>query len=188
MPLDKIYHPTISHLQSDLKNDLAHLPHSIRWTKSSRLHLTLFFLGRHSSEKIHHLIHCMKQIKLSSMCLKPALYCDQVELFPEFKPTVVALTGKASSSLMHLRQQVAYCLEEAQVYPDLSHETRGFLPHITLGKLEEATDLKAQPADVTFYFNQLILFKSEPIEPKRSPYVTHTPLYTLCIEDSLRGS
>ncbi len=191
LPVDKIYHPTIHRLQSELKMDLAPLPHSVRWTQSQRLHLTLFFLGRHSSKEIEHLIACMKKWHFSNPPWKShlsssgsiELHCDQVQLFPDFKPTVVALTGETTASLLYLRQQVEECLEKAQIYPDLSHETHGFLPHITLGRLEEPTDLKAQPVDITINFNQVILFKSEPIEPPRSPYVTHTALYRCFLTD-----
>lgn len=183
LPVSKIYHADIGCLQSDLKMDLTHLPHSVRWTQPHRLHLTLFFLGRHFYDEITHLIYCMKKMRFSHLLSKPELYCDQVQLFPELRPTVIALTGKASPSLIYLRHEIESCLEKAQVYPDLSHETHGFLPHITLGKLEEPTDLKAQPVDINVSFNQLILYKSEPIEPRRSPYVTHTALYTQSIGD-----
>ncbi len=178
LPVNTTYHADIGSLQFDLKMDLIHLPHSVRWTQPHRLHLTLFFLGRHSYAEINHLIYCMKKMRLSHSLSKPELYCDQAQLFPEVRPTVIALTGKASPSLIYLRHEIANCLEKAQVYPDLSHETHGFLPHITLGKLEEPTDLKPQPVDIVCNFNQIILYKSEPIEPRRSPYVTHTALYT----------
>ncbi len=175
LPVDEKYHKAITELQSELMLDLEHLPHSIRWTQPQRLHLTLFFLGRHSQRTIQRLVKELTKIDFSA--LPPIeFFCNQIQLFPQIKPTVVALTGKTHSSLKLLRESVGHCLEKANIHPDLSIESHGFLPHITLGKLEEPTDFKTQPTKISLHFNELILFKSEPIEPPRSPYVTHTAL------------
>jgi 2'-5' RNA ligase len=184
LPVDEIYYDTLIRLQSELALDLAHLPHAIRWTKPARLHLTLFFLGRHSSSSIERLIKTMEQTNFSHLSQNIDFPCTQIQLFPQAKPTVVALTGKkTSASLMFLRKQVADCLKRAKIEPDLSPETQGFLPHITLGKIEEPTDFKTQPIEIAFNFNQLVLFKSEPIEPPRFPYVTHTPIHSCSLSD-----
>lgn len=181
LPVDKIYHSAIARLQSGLMDDLEHLPHAIRWTKPHRLHLTLFFLGRHPAQSIDRLIYEMNKMDLSRLP-KIDFSCNQIQLFPHIKPTVVALTGAPSSSLILLRKTVAECLKKARIHPDLTYENYGFLPHVTLGKLEDASDLKNEPIDINFNFNQLILFKSVPIEPPRSPYVTHTSLYTCSLD------
>ena len=177
LSVNEIYYNEIARLQSDLMVDLEHLPHAIRWTKPNRLHLTLFFLGRHPEQSITRLIQEMKKMDLRRLP-KINFVSTQIQLFPEIKPTVVALTGKSTASLLALRKAIADCLKKARIQPDLLYENHGFLPHITLGKLEEASDLKNEPTEIHFNFNQLILFKSVPIEPPRSPYVTHTPLYT----------
>lgn len=155
--------------------DLEHLPHKISWTKKKRLHLTLFFLGYQSPALLESLIEEINKHYRSSFPSTINFTCSQVQLFPSFKPTVIALTGEAPPELILLRNQIANHLQKIDMHPDMSHEIRGFLPHITLGKQKEPTDLKNQPLDMSIQFNELILFKTEQTGPH---CVTHTPLYT----------
>ena len=177
LTVDEKYCSMLKELQFDLMDDLEYLPHSVNWTKKKRLHLTLFFLGHQSPETLCGFIEAMTKIQrefFQSIFQQPVLFAsNQVQLFPTEKPTVIALTGPYPKPLNHLRDTVANCLKETHIKPDLSHEVRGFLPHVTIGTLREATDLKNQPVDITICFTEMVLFKSEMIEPRS---VTHTPL------------
>lgn len=175
LPVDEKYYAMIRDLQSDLMADLEYLPHSVNWTKKSRLHLTLFFLGEQTATSLQLLIAELTKMLQNSSPKKIQFHASQRQLFPTPKPTVIALTGDCLSPLRCLRENIGHCLESINVRPDLSHETEGFLPHITLGKLTEATDLKPEYCDVLVDFSQLMLLKSEQTSPC---VVTHTPLYT----------
>ncbi len=173
LPVDETYYHTMRNQQFDLMADLEDLPHAVTWTKKSRLHLTLFFLGEQSPKALQALIFEINQMMDKASQDVISFNATQVQLFPIAKPTVIAFTGACASPLRNLRNNLADCLERASIHPDLSHETEGFLPHITLGKLKEATDLKTQPCKTPVNFTQFALFKSEQTGPCN---VTHTQL------------
>lgn len=175
LPVDEKYYNSILNLQSDLIADLEHLPHAVHWTKKHRLHLTLYFLGYQFPHKIENLINEIKKIRTVFSETEICFSSNQIQLFPTAKPTVIALTGNYPQKLKILRQQLMECLKKVQIHPDLSHENGHFLPHITLGKLKEPTDLKPQFLEMNVDFNKIVLYKSEQIEPG---YVTHTSLYS----------
>lgn len=174
LPIDEIYYHPMTDLQMNLIEDLERLPHSVHWTKDNQLHLTLFFLGYQTRQQINLLI---AELTKKNHQFQDDIYfrADQVQLFPTIKPKVIALTGDRSRGLEHLRHNINHCLQKTSIVPDLSYETQGFLPHITLGKLEKPTDLKNQPFEIEIKFSRVILYKSENTDFRS---VKNTPLGT----------
>lgn len=160
----------IKNLQRNLMTDLKHCRDSVIWTEKRHLHLTIFFLGHQSLKKLDILMqHMNATIQMPDI----HFLCAQMQLFPTEDPLVIALTGDCPPALYNLRRNIAQCLKFVGIQPDVSHETHGFLPHITLGTLKRPTDLKNESIHLDVPLNQLVLFKSERYDANT---VVQTPL------------
>lgn len=172
LPVHEKYFSDIKTMQRDLAADLRHTPNTVHWTEKQRLHLTLYFLGEQSPEKLAAFITEMQDNPLK---LEAPIHfeCSEATLFPDENPTVIALVGKCPPVLMQLRYDVNERLEKVGISPDVSHETHGFLPHITLGTLKKPTDFKNEFFDSIITLDKMVLFQSKWLEPY---VVQHTPL------------
>lgn len=117
---------------------LRHHPSArhIHWTAPEKLHLTLRFLGATSTDRIAALSSAISTLTRE---LTPFIITfDHLIALPAKHPHVVALTALLSPELIYTAQALERSLLTEQIEP----EQRPFLPHITLGRVKERTNLK----------------------------------------------
>lgn len=125
-------------LPADIKRELASyqskwLELPCRWTKPDNLHITLEFLGQISDQELLEICEIAKktaskhdsfEIKLNKILYGPP---------KKMPPRMVWAEGEVSKELGALEQDLKKSLVGSTEY---NTENRGFLPHITLGRIK----------------------------------------------------
>ncbi len=163
---------TLGKLISQIKPSLP----KIGWTKAQNIHLTIKFLGNIQSSQIPAVKMAMEEI-----CMIPSfsLKGHGLGIFPNIKrPRViwVGLQGELSPL-----KRIQFSIEKTLEKDGFKRETRGFHPHLTLGRIKSAVsqvkllELLQEYKNFStpaFEVKELILYKSE-LRPEGARY---TPL------------
>lgn len=149
------------------------------WTHPDDLHITLKFLGAVDDEKLHHLVHTLKQIEKTRF----EVTIGGLGSFGKPNQPRVLWTGvENNNQLKDLQQMVASYCEEV----GFAQENRPFTPHVTLAKKWAGDGVIAQTipelfADEdkmnTFVVTQFTLFKIHPQEKPKYEAVHQFELY-----------
>ena len=112
----------------------------VRWEKSEKLHLTLFFVGWTQEDRASRVVGAVKEGVKGIVPFSIRL--GYMGVFPDYvQPRVVWLGIKGDQQeLVKLRKQVA----EALVAQGFSDEKRGWVPHLTIGRVENAARFRAK--------------------------------------------
>lgn len=140
----------------------------VKWVEVNKLHITARFLGEIAEEQM---VNCLQQVIESTKNI-PALAIEfnQIIMFPEKHPHVIALHIGLTQELAHLLQSI----EQAVVTTGLPSETRPFLPHLTLGRLRSAFSPKLDQLPVALPLQHQI----DHVTLFRSDFVKNASVYT----------
>lgn len=160
----------LRNIQGRLKSDVT----GIRWTRPEGIHLTLKFFGNVSENDIAGI---METVGEKTKDVRPlALNVGTVGAFPNFKrPRVIwlGISGEVER-LSVLQKEIDTDLETL----GFQKETRGFRPHLTLGRVKSPKEVKGLSkiteeeksyAAGSFIAGGLTLFKSD-LAPKGAIY------------------
>ncbi len=122
-----------------------------RWLPPENYHLTLRFIGeapRHLAEEIDHALAALKARDF-------ALTLAGVGTFAKGgRPTALWVGVERNPSLDHLRGKIETALQRVGLEP----ERRRFTPHVTLARLENASEAK-----LAAFVQAHNLFRSDPV-------------------------
>ncbi len=132
----------------------------IRWVKPDALHITLKFFGEIEEAKAEEILLALNGIGDYYGAVPVRL--KELDAFPNRKhPRVlVAAIHEEVDNIKTIFHDIENRLESVGI----EKEKRGFIPHITLGRLKEALPILKQhivPLDETlFYIDSLVLYSS----------------------------
>jgi len=106
-----------------------------RWSKPEALHVTLKFLGETAADRVPEIEKALQAVGAESISLK----FRGVGFFPnEERPRVMFCNVEAPKSLHDLALQVEKALEAI----GFERETRPYIPHLTLARLNSARNVE----------------------------------------------
>lgn len=151
-------------LPDQLKKSLSSFRYrskGIRWIPSDNLHLTLQFIGEVDSSEYDELIHELSDIHLSKLPLETT----HLGHFGKKAPKQLWLGVKLTDALNELHK----ALQEKILELGLDIETRNFVPHITLArmnhigieKLAEIYQTIGTPEKTQFEVSEFHLYSSK---------------------------
>lgn len=136
----------------------------VRWVHPENLHITLRFIGNCAAEKVPNLI---QQITSTSKNHQPLLITlAGLKLFPSpSHPHVLAVMIHPNPELFALVDTI----EQTLVNNDFPHESRTFLPHLSLGRLNRkiTIDASLKFEETAFTLDYFTLMQSIEQEGKR---------------------
>ena len=169
-------------LPEEIKRELAKYQEkwpelAAKWTAKDNLHITLEFLGDLTDIEIGDVCQIVKEVagkhKSFSINLNKVLYGPPKKM----PPRMVWAEGEKSDELSELKQDLQeYLLEKISYRP----EGRGFVPHITLARINEWQFKTIEPEERP-EINQEIDFiiPVESIEVMESELKRGGPVYTI---------
>jgi 2'-5' RNA ligase len=151
----------------------------VRWVRSENLHMTLRFLGNVASERVPAIVRCVGEAVADLGPFRMRL--GRVTAFPSpRRPQVLALEVGPAAPLARL----AAAVEAAVVRAGLAAESRGFRPHLTLGRLRgRAIPRVTVPVTAegeAVEVEEIVLFRSE----LTGHGAIHTPLARIALGGS----
>jgi len=145
----------------------------VRWEETSKLHITLKFLGNVEEQRLARIAGALEEIARSRVPFD-VQYAGIGRFPPKGDPRVVWIGVRDSASALQL---LARATEESMVALGFEHEDRPFHPHVTIGRVKgpsqmrsllrtmESLTFESQPTRVT----HIALVKSE-LKPSGSVY------------------
>ncbi|MDK9699287.1 MAG: RNA 2',3'-cyclic phosphodiesterase [bacterium] len=142
--------------------------------KPTNLHLTVYFLGDHPESALPIIKSTITNALLNQSVL-PDLLMEQIGAFPNLRnPRALFLGGIADPALLEFVTTVRNACSVAAIHGD----AKTFLPHITLMRIKEISDMKMWQERVmrirfvpqSIPIRELVLYKSDLGE--------HGPTYT----------
>lgn len=166
-----------------VKEELSPFCRNVKWVEAENYHLTLKFLGETSSEQLPGI----RQVLAECARFKPpAVGFQGAGVFPGFRQARVIWAG-VTGGVDALAGVAAY-LDERLAGLGFVSETRGFRPHLTLGRFRV-------PADLTPYRAQVLAagrssfgpFPITSVHLMESQLTREGPRYTELAKSSLTG-
>ena len=138
-------------LPENIKNDIAaiiedckHNFHGVRWEKSSKIHITLKFIGSVDDITCKEVLDRVKNI--AKRAVPVTLNLSHLDAFPDFRrPNVIVLRLKNSQGLLDLNN----LLEGQLAGLGIKIEERLFIPHITIGRVKKKFGIKDKPIKIS---------------------------------------
>ncbi|MCB9100043.1 MAG: RNA 2',3'-cyclic phosphodiesterase [Anaerolineales bacterium] len=170
----------ITQLQSRLKG-LAP-PHTVRWTASQNIHLTLHFLGDIQSDELDQINNALQTSTQTAQSF--SLTLGELGCFPNMRRPRILWVGVHGETqpLIALHRRLGVALQTAI---NFTPESRPYAPHLTIGRVNSGGPARHIPQLsqmlateqavgrlVTFEVDHISLIKSE-LKPTGSIY---TPL------------
>lgn len=148
---------------------LQHTP-GIRWVPRNRYHITLAFLGDVPTSKIAQLADAIAKAAKATQCFDVVL--GGLGSFPNGEQPQVLWIGvsEGMKELRSLQTRVS-----GQLMPlGFVRDTRGFLPHVTLGRFDSSSDhgsithtlANTQVSNINVKVNQVCIFSSSWDRPR----------------------
>jgi RNA 2',3'-cyclic 3'-phosphodiesterase len=118
----------------ELKQKLGH--ERISWTRKGQSHITLRFLGDTHVNHIPRLEKAFSDAVSKEDAFEISI--EKVKIFgSRYKPTVIWIGAEDGGDMKHLFARVRHELEKI----GLPGDRQNFVPHLTLGRIRELTDL-----------------------------------------------
>lgn len=128
LPPEPVLKQIVKHMDMLKKTELAHL---IKWYLPEKLHITLQFLGKITTEQLQALFHQLKPALLS--ILRFSVMLGHPVIFPDIiHPKVVAIEVIETSALIHLIEEIRKALKICEIKLQGDYPFRG---HLSLGEI-----------------------------------------------------
>ncbi len=130
----------------------------VRWVKKHNLHLTLIFLGNTSDQELYEICKITKQtaskedpffINFNKICYgpQPQNKFSEEQTINKKIPRFIWVEGEKNKELIRLRQNLEKALFNSKNRSSSQLEKRGFLPHLTLGRIKQWEWKKIEPEE-----------------------------------------
>jgi len=149
-------------LLPELKQQLAH--ERITWTKEGQTHITLRFLGDTHVNHIPRLEKAFSDAVSRGNAFRVSI--EKVKMFgSRYRPTVIWIGAEDNGEMKYMFTEVRNELEKA----GLPGDRQNFVPHLTVGRIKELTDLNhfqnvmkqyVEYQAGSFFVKELILYES----------------------------
>ncbi|HHN65622.1 MAG TPA: RNA 2',3'-cyclic phosphodiesterase [Nitrospirae bacterium] len=121
----------------DLIDQLRSMGGDVRWVRPEGMHITLKFLGEIEDRLVNTIKNILKKIGENHSVFSLTLAGTGV--FPDYsRPRVLWVGIRGNGELQSLYEDI----EEAMLNLGFKKETRGFNPHVTLGRIKSLRELK----------------------------------------------
>lgn len=167
--------PDIVRNVESLQGRLARVMEGVRWTAPRKLHITLKFIGDLPDEQVEEVIEFMEIVAEKHEAFD--LQISGVGQFPGSGTPSVLWVGcgeKEGRELLSLQEDLDHAMNEVGV----STEDREYVPHVTIGRVDDNADLgnyqeimAGEQGNVlgSFTVREFTLFKSE-LHPSGARY------------------
>lgn len=166
--------PELENELNTFLEELKKIQCNVKWVNAKSIHLTLKFLGNHSSSEIEKVTESVKRGSQDFSVFK--LKTGEKGAFPSLKrPRVfwVGLAENNNQTLIPLQKEIDNQLSDL----GFEKESRGFHPHLTVGRVrspgniievtQKFTDYSFP--EIEFAVDQILVMKSE-LTPKGAIY------------------
>ena len=121
--------PSVGEEIANVQFALKEAQGDIRWTRVEGMHLTLKFLGDIAREQVEPILTALRTALRGQQAFR--VLAQGLGAFPHLKRPKVLWAGLSSEGLAGLQEKV----ESVLVALDFPREEKGFLPHLTLGRV-----------------------------------------------------
>ncbi len=121
--------PSVGEEIANVQSALKEAQGGIRWTRVEGMHLTLKFLGDIAREQVEPILTALRIALRDQQAFR--ILAQGLGAFPHLKRPKVLWAGLSSEGLAGLQEKV----ESVLVAFDFPREAKGFLPHLTLGRV-----------------------------------------------------
>jgi 2'-5' RNA ligase len=142
---------------NELLGPIRKLRPDIRWVPENNRHMTLAFLGNMARSVVVKLQDEFDETYQRQICFQYKL--TRLTRFPGSNGRIIALCNELDRSLDSLFQTTSGLLQANR----LELDRKEFRPHITLGKIRKAKQLRTtfkQPTDISLDISRIILYQS----------------------------
>lgn len=153
IPCDKQAQRQINELLRPIRKS----PLDVRWVPENNRHLTLAFLGNIATTKVENLLGLFDETYQQETPFQTML--TRLTRFPDPTGRIIALINEPDISLNHLFQITLRLLQKNRLEPD----RKEFRPHITLGRIRRAKQVKAnfdQRTNIRLDITKIRLYQS----------------------------
>lgn len=168
---------SVRQLLTSLQAKIHHSGLSIKWVELQNLHVTLLFLGELDQQYLAALEATVPPRVSSIPCYSVSL--DKLGCFPNpRRPKVVwAGIGEGRAETMRLHTIITEAITEAGIR--VRAEGRGFVPHITLGRIRESRQRGWENDSIGLPTSTIRTgFQVEHVTLMRSDLTASGPIYT----------
>jgi len=159
----------------DYQNQWKNLP--VRWVNPNSIHLTLVFLGYLSDEEIGKVCQNIKEVGPKHYPFSISFTNIGYNSIQKEIPRLIWVTGEKSEELIFLKNDVEKSLSESIGF---SPDNRGFIPHITLGRVKKWSWMKIEPDERPNVSQDISLnFEVKSFEVMESELKRMGPKYTI---------
>ena len=132
----------------------------VKWVKAEGLHVTLKFFGEIGDEKVQEIGEALQGINKQRIAMPVQL--KEISAFPDLmRPRVVVVTFQEGVDNV---KAIFHDIESRLLATDIRKETRGFTPHITLGRVKDAAPVLKRNIlpleEKRFLLDNLVLYQS----------------------------
>lgn len=138
-----------------------------RKTREENLHITLYFLGNQSKDKVGELVHILQSLTESAFQI-------EIDILGYFSKTQIAWAGMSQKNvaLLTLQKELFEKLLEKKIISDAKNR---FVPHVTLAR--KVKEGKKQMKDTIFWnVKRMALVQSQTIKTEKGQGVKYTIL------------
>ncbi len=153
--------------------DLRRIP-GVRWTKPESLHLTLRFFGEYPEERLPELTTALEQVETPGSAIPVEL--ERLSFLPgEHEPRIFVAVGQTPEPLARLQVGI----EQAARSLGFEPERRGFLTHVTLGRVRDPRQGRKLVAAASEYEADLGAFVADHWTLYGSQLTPEGPIYSV---------
>jgi RNA 2',3'-cyclic 3'-phosphodiesterase len=132
----------------------------VKWVKAEGLHITLKFFGEIQEQKVQEIEEVLQGIDKQHIAIPVQL--KEINAFPDLmRPRVIVVTFQEGVDNV---KAIFHDIESRLLAVDIKKETRGFTPHITLGRVKDAAPVlkkNIKPLEEKrFQLDTLVLYQS----------------------------
>jgi len=171
LPLPDAVRTALDHVTSDLK---AH-GGRVRWVDAGNLHVTVRFLGETEEAKLPKLRLLIDSIAAKFPSADTTI--DRLGGFPNLSRPRVIWAGLAETesvvSIVRMARQVELAVRQLRFEPD----SKGFKPHLTLGRVKDPRDLGGLPEYLKTYRFETLPARLDRLVLFQSTLTPHGPIY-----------
>ncbi|NLS45580.1 MAG: RNA 2',3'-cyclic phosphodiesterase [Firmicutes bacterium] len=156
-----------------VQKKLANSGTDIKWVEPSNLHFTLQFLGDVENVRIPNIIHTLK--KCLTGFSRFNLKLNGTGAFPNFRNPRVLWIGVSDGSKQLLN--LTHMVREAMKIEGFIHDGKNFSPHLTIGRIRSARNLRPLREKLDLGFDITGTMEVEEVRFTASELTAKGPIY-----------